>query len=84
MLKREFYTLSSKCLYTCVNPHAIIILEDLTTLGFEMLPRHIGFDLDHCFKVVEKMALMHAASVIMYEKVHINFYLQRKLKLDQG
>ncbi|KAJ8979817.1 hypothetical protein NQ317_002081 [Molorchus minor] len=67
----QFYTVSSKCFYTSMDPHAIIILEDLTTLGFQMVPRHIGFDLEHCFKVVEKMALMHAASVIMYEKVSI-------------
>ncbi|XP_018561758.1 uncharacterized protein LOC108903900 [Anoplophora glabripennis] len=64
----QYYTLSSKCLYTSVEPHYIIVLEDLTTLGFQMLPRHIGFDLDHCFRVVEKMAQLHAASVIMYEK----------------
>ncbi|XP_060528019.1 uncharacterized protein LOC132703021 [Cylas formicarius] len=64
----EYYTLSSQCLYSCLNPHSIIILEDLTTLGFKVLPRHIGFDLEHCFRVVEKMAQMHAASVIMYEK----------------
>ncbi|KAG5877719.1 hypothetical protein JTB14_037169 [Gonioctena quinquepunctata] len=64
----ESYTLSSKCYYTTVEPHAIIVLEDLTTIGFNMLPRHIGFDLDACFRVVEKMAKLHAASVIMYEK----------------
>lgn len=63
----EYYTLSSKCLYACLENHAVIVLEDLTTLNFQMLPRHIGFDLEHCFKVVEKMAQMHAASVIMYE-----------------
>ncbi|EFA07343.1 uncharacterized protein LOC103314843 [Tribolium castaneum] len=63
----EHYTLSSKCLYACNDPHSVIVLEDLTTLNFEMLPRHIGFDLEHCCKVVEKMAQMHAASVIMYE-----------------
>ncbi|RZC37749.1 uncharacterized protein BDFB_007267 [Asbolus verrucosus] len=64
----EHYTLSSKCFFACNEPHAVMVLEDLTTLGFEMLPRHVGFDLEHCFKVVEKMAQMHAASVIMYEK----------------
>ncbi|XP_066249294.1 uncharacterized protein [Euwallacea similis] len=63
----EYYNLSSKCLYTSLEPHKIIILEDLTTFGFNVLPRHIGFDLEHCFLVVEKMAQMHAASVIMYE-----------------
>lgn len=68
----HYYTLSSKCLYTSVEPHYIIVLEDLTTLGFQMLPRHVGFDLEHCFRVVEKMAQLHAASVIMYEKVPYN------------
>ncbi|ENN77501.1 hypothetical protein YQE_06027, partial [Dendroctonus ponderosae] len=63
----SFYTLSSKCLLTSLVPHKIIILEDLTALGFNVLPRHIGFDLEHCFLVVEKLAQMHAASVIMYE-----------------
>ncbi|KAJ3648690.1 hypothetical protein Zmor_020473 [Zophobas morio] len=64
----ENYTLSSKCLYASTDPHSVIIFEDLTTVGFQMLPRHVGFDLEHCFKVVEKMAQMHAASVIMYEE----------------
>lgn len=63
----EFHTLSSKCLYTSLSPHSIIVLEDLTTLGFNVLPRHIGFDLEHCFLVIEKLAKMHAVSVIMYE-----------------
>jgi hypothetical protein len=62
------YTLSSKCLLASNEPHAVIVLEDLTTSGFQMFPRHIGFDLEHCFRVVEKLAQMHAASVIMYDK----------------
>lgn len=68
MFLGENYTLSSKCLYASTDPHSVIIFEDLTTVGFQMLPRHVGFDLEHCFKVVEKMAQMHAASVIMYEE----------------
>ncbi|KAJ3637964.1 hypothetical protein MTP99_001381 [Tenebrio molitor] len=64
----DHYTLSSKCLLASNEPHAVIVLEDLTTSGFQMLPRHIGFDLEHCFRVVEKLAQMHAASVIMYDK----------------
>ncbi|VEN59744.1 unnamed protein product [Callosobruchus maculatus] len=64
----KYYTLSAKCLYTAIEPHRVIVMEDLTTSGFNVLPRHIGFDLEHCFMVVEKMAQMHSASVIMYEK----------------
>ncbi|CAH2003756.1 unnamed protein product [Acanthoscelides obtectus] len=64
----KYYTLSAKCLYTAIEPHRVILMEDLTTSGFNVLPRHIGFDLEHCFMVVEKMAQMHSASVIMYEK----------------
>lgn len=67
----DFHTLSSKCLYTSLSPHSIIVLEDLTTLGFNVLPRHIGFDLEHCFVVIEKLAKMHAVSVIMYENVRL-------------
>ncbi|CAH0551704.1 unnamed protein product [Brassicogethes aeneus] len=64
----EDFTLCSRCLFATIEPHAVIVLEDLTKTGYDVLPRHIGFDLEHCFMVVEKMARMHAASVIMYEK----------------
>lgn len=70
----------SRCLYATLEPHAVLVLEDLTKSGYDVLPRHIGFDLEHCFRVVEKMAKMHAGSVIMYEKVrNVLFEIKERL-----
>lgn len=68
------YTLAANFIYATENPNRLIILEDLSPLGFQMVSRQNGCDLNHCFLVLEKLASFHAASVVAKEKVtkHVN------------
>ncbi|KAK4885538.1 hypothetical protein RN001_001809 [Aquatica leii] len=61
------YMLSAKFIYYTNTPHEIIMLEDLNTLGYKMNNRLEGLDLDHCLLVIEKMAKLHAASIVLYD-----------------
>lgn len=65
-------TLSSNLIYCASQPETIIMFDDLTTRGFRMFDRRQGFDLEHCLLVVKKIATLHAASIILYEKVPRN------------
>lgn len=49
------------------------MFEDLSPLGFQMHSRQEGYDLNHCLLVVQKLARLHAASVILYEQVIATF-----------
>ncbi|KAK4885537.1 hypothetical protein RN001_001808 [Aquatica leii] len=46
----------------------IVMLEDLTNLGFKMYPREIGLDLEHSLLVMKQMAYLHASSIVAYQK----------------
>ncbi|PNF13817.1 hypothetical protein B7P43_G12439 [Cryptotermes secundus] len=46
----------------------VIIMEDLTPLGFRMVNRGVGLDLAHCLVVMRRLATFHAASVILYQQ----------------
>lgn len=61
-------SLSSRCLIATNNPRAVLVLEDLKPQGFKMAPRQNGIDLDHCKMAMKKIAILHAASIIMIEK----------------
>ncbi|KAK5647352.1 hypothetical protein RI129_002244 [Pyrocoelia pectoralis] len=64
----EYYTLSAKFIHYTEEPHTLLIFEDLGKLGFKMHNRQTGFDLHHCLLVAEKMATLHAASLVLFEK----------------
>lgn len=59
--------LSSECLLT-INKPPLLVLEDLKPLGFKMVDRQFGLDLDHCTMVLQKMAKLHAASLVMIKR----------------
>ncbi|XP_069692919.1 uncharacterized protein [Periplaneta americana] len=46
----------------------VLIMADLSPLGFRMADRHSGLDLDHCRLVISTIARFHAASVALHER----------------
>ncbi|KAB0805583.1 hypothetical protein PPYR_02553 [Photinus pyralis] len=64
----EYFTLSAKFIYYTEKPHTLLMFEDLGKLGFQMHNRQTGFDLNHCLLVAEKIACLHAASLVLHEK----------------
>lgn len=61
-------SLSAECLLTELEPKGLLVLQDLSPLGYKMADRRKGLDMDHCFLIMEKMAQLHASSVLLYEK----------------
>lgn len=53
------------------NERTIIAMEDLKQDGFTMLDRVAMLDLDHGLLVVERLAQLHAASVLYKEQVDV-------------
>jgi len=46
----------------------LLVLEDMMSSNFVMADRHKGLNLEHIQLVLRKLAAMHAASAIVYEK----------------
>lgn len=57
--------ISAKCMYAC---QSFLVLEDLSAVGFRMMDRLEGLDLDHCLLVMRSLARFHAASVALHEQ----------------
>ncbi|KAG8263967.1 hypothetical protein J6590_021634 [Homalodisca vitripennis] len=50
------------------SPHpGCIVLEDLKSLGYEMVDRHKMLDFDHCQLYIKAAAKLHALSMVLYE-----------------
>ncbi|GLH13264.1 Uncharacterized protein GBIM_17867 [Gryllus bimaculatus] len=45
-----------------------LVMEDMSTLDFQLADRKVGLDLDQSKAVVKHMALLHAASMAMYSQ----------------
>jgi hypothetical protein len=43
-------------------------MEDLLPLGFKMVNRHDGLDLDHCLLVMRQLGKFHATSVLVRQQ----------------
>lgn len=69
MIGEKTWSLAARCVYSAEEPNTVIIFEDLSPLGYQMYCRQEGYDLDHCLLVVKKLARLHAASVLLHEKV---------------
>lgn len=52
-----------------LSKRSILILEDLTPLGYKMFQRHIGFDLNHCLLALKTISKFHAASLVVHTYV---------------
>ncbi|KAF5299407.1 hypothetical protein FQA39_LY11553 [Lamprigera yunnana] len=58
---------------------SMIIMEDMSALGYKMHNRQEGLDLEHCLAVVKKLATFHAASAALQKN---NPELLKKFKLE--
>ncbi|KAF5293349.1 hypothetical protein FQA39_LY02834 [Lamprigera yunnana] len=54
--------------YMTLLPRSVIFLEDLCSLGYEMVSRDQGLDLQHCIFSIEKLARFHASSVLLFHQ----------------
>lgn len=54
-----------------LSKRSVLILEDLTPLGYKMFQRHIGFDLNHCLLALKTISKFHAASLVVHTYVII-------------
>ena len=63
------HRLSAKILYAQNENPILLVIEDLASLGFQMADRLSGLDLDHSILALHRLAMFHAASVALCEKV---------------
>ncbi|KAJ4016116.1 Ecdysteroid Kinase 4 [Neodiprion lecontei] len=61
-------SLSAKCLYAQHEDPIHLIIEDLTTAGFQMAEREAGLDLNHCLVAIRNLGAFHASSIALAEK----------------
>ncbi|XP_044741012.1 uncharacterized protein LOC123302223 isoform X2 [Chrysoperla carnea] len=64
----DIRALSAQCLFAETKTHSVIILEDLSLLGFGMANRQIGLDMKHSLMAMEYLAKLHAASALLYKE----------------
>ncbi|ETN60259.1 CHKov1 [Anopheles darlingi] len=57
-----------RCLKHCSQPTDIIVMEDLKDRGYRMANRREGLDMEHCKKLLRRLAQFHAASAVQYER----------------
>ena len=57
--------LAPKCYYSCKT---FLAMEDLSALGYTMMDRQTGLDLEQCLAVMRTVARFHASSIAVYEK----------------
>lgn len=59
-------------------PYEILVMEDLFSIGFEMLDRKLGMTLEQAKFSLTKLAKLHAASAVRYQKVsNFNFFSKK-------
>lgn len=67
--KENFSPIAAQYLYsTTDNEKTAIVLEDLKVKGFKLAERDLGLDLKHCLLVMRKIAMYHAASIIVFNE----------------
>lgn len=60
--------LAPRCLYTAYDPKMMLIFEDLREKGYKVFPRCTLLNYDQIVPVIIKLAKLHAASAVAYEK----------------
>lgn len=61
-------SLAGRCFHVQYQAPIHLIIEDLTTKGFQVADRQAGLDLDHCLISLRKLAAFHASSVALREE----------------
>ncbi|KAF5293352.1 hypothetical protein FQA39_LY02837 [Lamprigera yunnana] len=56
-----------KAYLTSNHPRSMLIIEDMSALGYKMSNRQEGLDLKHCLVVLKKLAVFHATSAVLLE-----------------
>ncbi|GAB0088773.1 LOC111604862 [Sergentomyia squamirostris] len=57
-----------KCWYSSNDPVPVIVMDDLKSFDYKMLPRREGLGLKEAEAVISKIAKFHAASLLYYKK----------------
>lgn len=68
LLPKRILILGAKHFYSTTDPVQTIVLEDLTSDGFDLRSRQLGLDEDHCSVVLAKLGQFHAISMVLMEK----------------
>ncbi|KAG5675465.1 hypothetical protein PVAND_005367 [Polypedilum vanderplanki] len=73
-----------QCLAVHSDPYEIIILEDLKAIGYEVMDRKVGVNLQQALMVMEKLAIFHSASAIKHQKDGIiKDFLDRNISMPK-
>ncbi|GAB0088771.1 LOC111604862 [Sergentomyia squamirostris] len=57
-----------KCWYSSNDPVPVIVMDDLKSFDYKMLPRREGLGLKEAEAVISKLAKFHAASLLYYKE----------------
>lgn len=57
-----------KCLSTSHEPKDLLIFEDMKAAGYKPFPRNHQLNFDQAVPIIEKLAKLHATSVLLYER----------------
>lgn len=86
----EVIQFGPKCLKTTSDPTDLIVLNDLSCLGYKMGDRRVGLDLNHAKLFITKLAKFHAASATYVEKngnfdnrLHENMFNEKSREIFQ-
>ena len=56
------------CLYTASKPKMMLAFEDVKDKGYKILPRNRLLNFDQSLPLIVKLAKLHAASAVLYDK----------------
>ncbi|XP_067000031.2 uncharacterized protein [Anabrus simplex] len=60
-------SITPKCLY--IRDDSVLVFEDLLTLGYKIVDRRSGLDMEHCTWALKALARLHALSVSLPSEV---------------
>nr|XP_046488249.1 uncharacterized protein LOC124221887 isoform X1 [Neodiprion pinetum]XP_046488250.1 uncharacterized protein LOC124221887 isoform X1 [Neodiprion pinetum] len=74
LVKLGMAPLSAQCLYAQLAKPTHLLIEDLSPRGFRTADRLNGLDLEHCILAMRGLAVFHATSVAVEEKLFLTFF----------
>nr|CAD7455077.1 unnamed protein product [Timema tahoe] len=66
--KEKYKPFSARGIYFAPQSEETLVLEDLSVSGFKVAERQKGLDLEHSMLAIQRLAMFHAASVVLAEK----------------